>query len=52
MSSVLGGAEVKLFSVFLIDLPSTRFFRADEIFSLRENFLVRSAYGRLWRLLP
>ena len=32
-------------------LPSTRLFRADRIFSLRENFLLRSAYGRLTRLL-
>jgi len=31
---------------FLLRLPSTRLFRADRIFSLRENFLLRSAYDR------
>lgn len=34
------------------DLPSTRFFRADRIFLLRRNFLLRSAYGRSSDTMP
>lgn len=37
---------------FLLRLPSTHLFRTARIFSLRENFLIRSAYGPLSTWTP